>query len=246
VSRALVLSMSVHAVGLALVMLAPTGRTPRWQPPSSISVDLVASARAKRVEAPPAPQVEAAEPSVAPATEPKDVVETRAEPPKKKEPKRIVPPRTIRKDAPRRDEGPSLEERIRRRLEDVGSQDEPSEPAPAPAAPSGSPAGSTAEVQAIDFPFAWYLNVLRTRITDSWDPPGESLLAGRSNRVLVAFRVYRDGRVSDIRVEGSRTPGLDASARRAVERAQPFPPLPDAYPDESLEVSVRFTAQGSQ
>ena len=246
-NRALVLSVSLHAIGVVAVIAAPTARTPRWQPRDAIAVDLVAAAsrpRAPKV-APPTP----AEPAVEAKTEaPREVVEAKPEPEKKKA-KQPVAPRTIRRDAPPRDNGPTLEERIRKRLDEVFPSSESTEPEPAaPTSPaSGETGGSSAEVRAVDFPFAWYLNVLRTRITDSWDPPGESLLTGRDNKVTVSFRVYRDGRVSDVRVGGStNTPGLDASARRAVERAQPFPPLPDAYVGESLEVSVRFTAQGSQ
>ena len=247
-NRALVLSVSFHAMGLVAVVVAPKVRSPGWQPRDAIAVDLVAAAsrpRAPKVAPPPA------EPAVEPKSEaPREVVEAKPEPEKKKEAKRPLPPRTIRRDAPPREEGPTLEERIRRRLDGVKSLEPTSEPttaSPAAAAAAGDAGESSAEVQAVDFPFAWYLNVLRTRITDTWDPPGESLLTGRANQVVVSFRVYRDGRVSDVRVGGgTNTPGLDASARRAVERAQPFPPLPDAYVGESLEVSVRFTAQGSQ
>src|SRR5262245_7371720 len=194
--------MSLHAIGVVAVIAAPTVRTPSWQPHDAIAVDLVAAAsrpRAPKV-APPTP----AEPAVEAKTEPpREVVEEKPEPKKKKsEP---VAPRTIRRDAPPRDNGPTLEERIQKRLGEVFPSSESTEPEPAaPTSPAGGEtAGSTAEVQAVDFPFAWYLNVLRTRITDSWDPPGESPLTGRANKVTVSFRVYRDGRVSDVRVGGS-------------------------------------------
>jgi protein TonB len=96
-----------------------------------------------------------------------------------------------------------------------------------------------------DFPYAWYLNVVHTRITGSWDTPGERLIAGRTNQVLVSFQLHRDGRVTDLTIEGaSGTPGLDASARRAVLQAQPFPPLPEAYEGDVLVVRVRFTVNG--
>jgi TonB family protein len=244
VNRALALSMTVHAIGFLTVLVVPQTRAPRWQAPNSITVGLVAPA--SRPKSAPASVVEPApaEPAVEPAAKaPHDVVESKATAAKKLPTMRPAAPRTIRRDAPRREEGPTLEERIRRRLDDVEATEEPAPPAP-PAAPAGG--GSTAEVQATDFPYAWYLNLLRTRITDSWDPPGESLLTGRANKVLIAFRLYRDGRVTDVRVDGaSGTPGLDASARRAVDRAQPFPPLPDTYGGDFLDVAVRFTAKGS-
>ena len=102
---------------------------------------------------------------------------------------------------------------------------------------------TSAEVDAQDFPFAWYLNVIRTRITDSWDPPGDRLVAGRSNRVLVRMRIHRDGRVSDVQVEGSGNASLDTSAARAVKSAQPFPPLPESWEGDVLDVGIRFTVE---
>ncbi|MFN8180193.1 MAG: TonB family protein [bacterium] len=246
-NRALALSMTVHAVGFLAVLAVPQSHVPRWQAPNTITVGLAAPA--SRPKSVPAAAVEPtpAEPAVEPAAKAShDPVEAKATPAKKLPAMRPAAPRTIRRDAPRRQDGPTLEERIRRRLEDVEASEEPAPAAPAPAS-AGS--GSTAEVQAVqgvDFPYAWYLNLLRTRITDSWDPPGESLLTGRANKVLIAFRLYRDGRVTDVRVDGaSGTPGLDASARRAVDRAQPFPPLPDTYGGDFLDVAVRFTAKGS-
>ena len=52
----------------------------------------------------------------------------------------------------------------------------------------------------------------------------------------------RSGAVSDVNVEVlSGAPGLDSSARRAVDRAQPFPPLPDGFADDFVDIAVRFT-----
>jgi TonB family protein len=255
VSRGLLFSALLHAATFLFVLAAPASRGPRWQPTDSIAVDLVAaSPRAGRAAA--APQVSAPEPAAEPVPEPPVEKPAEAKPAKKPAPQKAVAPREIRKDAPRRRDEPTLEERIRQRLSDVepdaGAETAPPTPpsgspsSPRGGPPGGTPGGSSTEVQASDFPYAWYLNTLRTRITDSWDPPGESLLTGRAKRVLVAFRVYRDGSVSDVRVDGaSGTPGLDTSARRAVERAQPFPPLPDAYDGASLDVAVRFTVGGS-
>ena len=69
------------------------------------------------------------------------------------------------------------------------------------------------------------------------------MLAGRTRQVLVTFRVHRDGRITDIQVGGaSGTSVLDASARRAVEQAGPYPPLPPEYEGDWLDLGVRFTA----
>ena len=252
-NRALLVSSALHCLGFVLVLTAPTPRGPRWQPPDAIAVNLVASVTPTVAEA-------ASAPAETPSAEPEPTVEVPKEAPQPKEapvketpkkPAKVPAPRTLRPNAPKRppDAGPTLEERIRQRLASVPAAGETDEPAPAPARPSstaGAGSASSADVQAVDFPYAWYLNVLRTRITDAWDPPGESLLTGRSKIVLIAFRVSRDGTVDNVTVSGaSGTPGLDSSARRAVERAQPFPPLPEAYPDATLEVAVRFTVGGN-
>jgi TonB family protein len=238
------MSVGAHGAGFVVVLFAPTPRAPQWRAPDSIAVNLVASLPRSR-PAPPAPPAVSAPPEEVVEVKPLQKTEPEKPPPKP------APARTIRKDAPRRPPEPSLEERIRRRFAEV-SPEAPTSEAPleeAKAAPPGPAAGTGAagvEIQAIDFPYAWYLNVIVTRITDAWDPPGEMLLSGRSNQVVLAFRVFRDGRVGEIRVTGaSSTPGLEASARRAVERAQPFPPLPDAFHGESVEVPMRFTVGGS-
>ena len=71
------------------------------------------------------------------------------------------------------------------------------------------------------------------------------MIVGRANQVIIRFRIHRDGRVTDVQVDdGSGTPGLDASARRAVEQARPFAPLPPDYEGASLDVAVRFTVEG--
>lgn len=248
-NRALLFSAAMHGIAFVMVLTVPTPRGPRWIPPDSVAVDLVASVRPAAKPAPqvlptPAvqPEPEIVTPKEAPKEPPQDTPTVK--PPTKKPAKSTA--RTLKPNAPKRPpDGPSLEERIRQRLAKVPSEEasEDASPAPVPAAPAGA---SSADVQAVDFPYAWYLNMLRTRITDAWDPPGESLLTGRSKQVTIAFRVARDGTVDNVTISGtSGTPGLDASARRAVERAQPFPPLPDAYEGATLDVAVRFTVGGN-
>ena len=101
-------------------------------------------------------------------------------------------------------------------------------------------------MEAVDFPYAWYLNQVQTRVRDAWDTPGDRLLSGGRRPVAVSFVIHRSGRVSDVRVAAtSGTPGLDASAVRAVERAQPFPPLPEPYEAPELALTVRFRVAGA-
>jgi TonB family protein len=258
VRRGLVLSVVAHTALFVLVLAGPRPAHQAWERADAIPVTLVAAVQEKPPEA--EPVVEEAPPQETPPQpqpEEQQVVEPEPEtqPPP---PEPVSKPRQVRRRPPsyrpyapeRRDE-PSLAERLQARLteaeEEAKQAVEKPDNAPAPA--SSTSAHST-EVEAgdSDFPFAWYLNLLRTKITDSWDPPGDRLIAGRSRQVIVAFRIARDGSVSDVRVESaSETPGLDTSARRAVERAKPFPPLPEGYARDVLDVAVRFTvAEGGR
>jgi protein TonB len=241
VTRGFVVSAVLHASLMLFFLLSPRPPAFDWDRADAIAVELVPLSV-------PAAEPPAEVPEVAPVvqSEPTPSVEAPPDPEPVRQRAKPKPPRIIRPVAPRREpeDVPSLMERIEERLAKVATPAEQPEPAPEGSAPSPS-STSSAEVHATDFPYLWYLNLVRTKITDVWDPPGDRMVKGRTNRVLLHFVIHRDGRVTDVRVEGgSGTPGLDASARRAVEQARPFPPLPDAYEAESLDVAVRFTVQG--
>jgi TonB family protein len=253
VNRGLVLSTVLHAVGFALILFGPPPRARSWDLTKEIPVELVRSlpeapAPRETKDEPPPPRPEPPvtraldEPEPEPEPETPEVEE--AEPPEPvpaPPPQRVRPPREFKRIAHRKeDDGPSFAERLRKAV--ATPEPDESEPRPEPPPEPPAPARSTTEVVAEDFPFAWYLNTVRTKITDSWDPPADRMISGGENRVLVRFRVLRDGRVVDIEVQDAgHTPGLDTSARRAVESAQPFPPLPPTWPGDELQVTVRFT-----
>lgn len=257
--KSLIVSTIIHVLVFGLVFFMPRSST-RWDRADAIPVQLVSSmnVRAKAATpAPPAPPpVEASAPEVAdPAPkEPEKTAEPKAKVPKDAKPKsketkpaakdksRPSDARRFQKlDTPSEDE-PSLEERVRQRLENPSAgESTPSPSSQATGATSSGDVTGTAEVEATDFPYAWYLNLLRTKISDAWDPPASRLVAGRTNQVIIHFRLARDGSVSDVDVDVvSGAPGLDSSARRAVDRAQPFPPLPSGFAEDSVEISVRF------
>lgn len=91
------------------------------------------------------------------------------------------------------------------------------------------------------FPHAYYVDLLRNRISSSWY---SSLVApGLKGKHVtgVYFVIRRDGRVSDLRVERpSGVESLDLSARRAIENAAPFPPLPGDFASQYLVVHFEF------
>jgi TonB family protein len=91
------------------------------------------------------------------------------------------------------------------------------------------------------FPYAYYVDLLRSRISSSWY---SSLVAPGLRGKYVAgvyFIVRRDGEISDLRIENSSgIASLDLSARRAIENAAPFAPLPPDFPSQYLVVHFEF------
>jgi TonB family protein len=211
-------------------------------------VDLVAAVASTKAPSPPTPA-----PAQEPPSEPTPPKPEVKEAPKKETPKpapaKRKPTRKFQRIGSTPNEEMTLEERLRARFEDIDGEEtedseeseEVSEEATQPPAPSTG-VKNVAEVEATDFPYAWYLNLLRTKISDAWDPPASRLLAGRANQVIIRFYLSRDGTASELEIEVvSGVPGLESSARRAVQRAQPFPPLPQGYPEDSVVIAVRFT-----
>lgn len=85
------------------------------------------------------------------------------------------------------------------------------------------------------FPFPWYLEQLVRKVQRNWRPPSNTLKA------TVHFRIDARGRIDDVSVEeSSGNPLFDLAARRAIEAANPMPPLPDEYGGDWLGVYFDF------
>ncbi len=84
-----------------------------------------------------------------------------------------------------------------------------------------------------------YYNRLWEHVNSHWGiPPG---LKGRGLSVILSVVIDRNGRIlRRVVEESSGSPPFDESALRALERAQPLPPIPDEVPDDTLEVGFRF------
>ncbi len=84
-----------------------------------------------------------------------------------------------------------------------------------------------------------YLSLVRRRISELKSFPAEALNEGSRGTAVVGFRLGRDGTVSGVRiVQSSHSPLLDAQARATVDRAAPFPPIPDRFSGDALELRV--------
>lgn len=96
-------------------------------------------------------------------------------------------------------------------------------------------------LDAEEFPFAYYLALLQSRIQANWEPPYGSSGGAVSTKVVVFFRIQRSGRITNIAVEGSSGDYLfDRAAIRAVSLSNPLAPLPADYPRGFLGVHFEF------
>jgi periplasmic protein TonB len=108
-------------------------------------------------------------------------------------------------------------------------------------APTGNPLGTTAFGSQIagldnpDFKFGYYIDQLLSAIDSKWVRPP----LGNEVKAVISFRIQRDGSLTDLQVaQSSGYNSFDLAALRAVQNASPFAPLPRAYRNDSLGVSL--------
>jgi TonB family protein len=88
-----------------------------------------------------------------------------------------------------------------------------------------------------DFKYPYYTKQIRRKVASQWCW-AESYVGFR---VLLYFKINRDGSVGDILVkESSGNEDYDKNALHTILRAAPFPSLPDGYEGKSLGVFFEF------
>jgi len=88
-----------------------------------------------------------------------------------------------------------------------------------------------------DFPFAYYVEQLLSLIGANWFKPESA----EGTSCVVSFRVLRSGQVTDVKVDStSGVSYYDRAAARSVYAANPLPPLPPDYRNDSLGVHLKF------
>jgi protein TonB len=122
-------------------------------------------------------------------------------------------------------------------------------PKPAlPAAPAGGTPAPGPEIavggtgvtglEGGDFPYSLYIGAMQRKIGPNWFRPPS---AASGTAVVVYFRILRDGRVTDARIEtSSGNPTFDRLALSAVQSSNPFNPLPYGYEGTYLGIRLTF------
>lgn len=85
--------------------------------------------------------------------------------------------------------------------------------------------------------FGPYMRELQRRIKLNWDPPK----GNESKRVVLLFKIAKDGRLISCRVhKSSGMPSADQAALKAVELTAPFRPLPGDFKGQSIDIQFTF------
>jgi TonB family protein len=88
------------------------------------------------------------------------------------------------------------------------------------------------------FPFDWYLEQLLRKVRSNWRPTTSILQA------TIHFRIDRSGVITEVEIARSSGNFLfDQAAARAIEAANPMPPLPREYEGDWLGVYLDFDMQ---
>lgn len=104
---------------------------------------------------------------------------------------------------------------------------------PGPGNPNGAPG-----IDAIKEPdFGPYMRELQRKIKRNWHPPR----GNESKRVVLLFKVSRDGRLLSLRVNKTSGNGeADDAALEAVRMSAPFRPLPPEYQGNDIDIQFTF------
>ena len=85
--------------------------------------------------------------------------------------------------------------------------------------------------------FQRYLEGISQKIKSAWAYPA----AKPRQQLIVSIKIRSDGRITDAKIErSSQDPAYDASALRAIQKANPLPPLPSLRYGRILEIGLRF------
>jgi colicin import membrane protein len=113
--------------------------------------------------------------------------------------------------------------------------------------PVGSPTGgspwgsSVGSSSALESKLSDYYDMVWAKIKKEWTLPGD-LPKGKSNlETIIVVVIERDGKIQKSWFEKrSGNAHYDQMAMRAIKKAEPLPPIPKEFSDETFEIGIRF------
>jgi colicin import membrane protein len=113
--------------------------------------------------------------------------------------------------------------------------------------PVGSPSGgspwgsSSGGSSALESRLNDYYSTIWAKIKKEWTLPGD-LPKGKTNlETVIVVIIERDGKVQKSWFEKrSGNAHYDQMAMRAIKKAEPLPPIPKEFSDETFEIGIRF------
>ena len=167
-------------------------------------------------------------------------------------PVRKAPPLIKPRTAP--SSSPSLKEKLSSRLSTIDSTPAPTPgievpdlempeiaAVPKPAKLPSPTASSRDLVPLSNFPYSWYIAVVKDRVYSRWNPPSTFVLGGRKSGAVATFRIMKNGQVLQISLKESSGHRLfDQSAMAALTTLKGLPPLPADFKEDHLDVVMRF------
>ena len=95
-------------------------------------------------------------------------------------------------------------------------------------------ANSLSDVDGADFNS--YMNTMYSSIKKNWHPTENS----DAGKVVVSYKIKRDGTIIEPKVVSSTNKALNQSAIEAIEKSSPLQPLPKKCKKDLIEVSFTF------
>ena len=85
-----------------------------------------------------------------------------------------------------------------------------------------------------------YANFVSSKVHNNWSIPPELKPRGKIE-TMIEIKIMRDGSLAYAGFEKrSGNSFYDESAMKAVKKSAPFPPLPGGFPDNIMEIGIRF------
>lgn len=101
--------------------------------------------------------------------------------------------------------------------------------------------GKTLQLNTSELRYQRYLVGMKNRIELYWDYPEAAAKNGWQGKLQIDFAVLKDGSIGEITlIRSSNYPALDDAAMTALKLAAPFPPFPENFGIERINIRGQF------